>query len=57
MSAALTDHPAMRRFERKAGDHPAAPGQARSRGLRAVPQCPFISAFIANNAELSDLVI
>lgn len=31
--------------------------QARSRGLKVVPQCPFISAFIAKNAEFSDLVI
>jgi predicted GNAT family acetyltransferase len=30
--------------------------QARSRGLKVVPQCPFISAFIAKNAEFSDLV-
>ena len=30
--------------------------QARARGLKVVPQCPFISAFIAKNAEFSDLV-
>ncbi len=30
--------------------------QARARGLRVVPQCPFIAAFIAKNAEFADLV-
>ncbi len=31
--------------------------QARSRGLKVVPKCPFISAFIAKNAEFADLVL
>ena len=31
--------------------------QARARGLKVVPRCPFIAAFIAKNAEFSDLVI
>lgn len=90
MSAVVTDNPAERRFELKAGDDIAianyrlTPGvmtfthaevppevsgqgigsrlargaleQARARGLKVVPQCPFISAFIAKNAEFSDLV-
>ncbi len=32
MSAALTDHPATHRVERKAGDYPVAPGQERPHG-------------------------
>jgi uncharacterized protein len=31
--------------------------QARARGLKVVPQCPFIAAFIAKNADFADLVI
>jgi len=30
--------------------------QARARGLKVVPKCPFISAFIAKHAEFADLV-
>jgi predicted GNAT family acetyltransferase len=30
--------------------------QVRARGLKVVPKCPFISAFIAKNAEFADLV-
>ena len=30
--------------------------QVRARGLKVVPKCPFISAFIAKNTEFSDLV-
>jgi len=30
--------------------------QVRARGLKVVPKCPFIAAFIAKNAEFSDLV-
>lgn len=30
--------------------------QARARGLKVVPKCPFISAFIAKNAEFADLI-
>ena len=30
--------------------------QVRARGLKVVPQCPFISGFIAKNAEFADLV-
>lgn len=30
--------------------------QVRARGLRVVTKCPFISAFIAKNAEFADLV-
>lgn len=31
--------------------------QARARGLKVVPECPFISAFIAKHAEFADLVV
>ncbi len=31
--------------------------QARERGLKVDPQCPFIAAFISKNAEFTDLVI
>jgi predicted GNAT family acetyltransferase len=30
--------------------------QVRARGLKVVPKCPFIAAFIAKNAEFADLV-
>ena len=30
--------------------------QVRARGLKVVAKCPFISAFIAKNAEFADLV-
>jgi predicted GNAT family acetyltransferase len=30
--------------------------QARARGLKVEPRCPFIAAFIAKNAEFGDLV-
>jgi predicted GNAT family acetyltransferase len=30
--------------------------QVRARGLKVVPQCPFIAAFIAKNAEFADMV-
>ncbi len=30
--------------------------QVRARGLKVVPQCPFIAAFIAKNAEFAGLV-
>lgn len=30
--------------------------QVRARGLKVVPKCPFISAFIAKNSEFADLV-
>lgn len=30
--------------------------QVRARGLKVVPRCPFIAAFIAKNAEFADLV-
>ena len=30
--------------------------QVRARGLKVIPKCPFISAFIATNAEFADLV-
>ncbi len=30
--------------------------QVRARGLKIVPQCPFIAAFVAKNAEFADLV-
>jgi predicted GNAT family acetyltransferase len=30
--------------------------QVRARGLKVVPKCPFISAFIAKNAEFADLL-
>ena len=30
--------------------------QVRAHGPRVVPKCPFIAAFIAKNAEFSDLV-
>ena len=30
--------------------------QVRARGLKVVPECPFIAAFIAKNPEFSDLV-
>ncbi len=30
--------------------------QVRARGLKVVPKCPFISAFIAKNPEFADLV-
>ncbi|HWV53350.1 GNAT family N-acetyltransferase [Pseudorhodoplanes sp.] len=28
----------------------------RARGLKVVPKCPFIAAFMAKNAEFSDLL-
>ena len=31
--------------------------QVRGRGLKVVPKCPFIAAFIAKNAEFADLVV
>jgi predicted GNAT family acetyltransferase len=31
--------------------------QVRARGLKVVPKCPFIAAFIAKNAEFADLVL
>jgi predicted GNAT family acetyltransferase len=31
--------------------------QARTHGLKVVPKCPFIAAFIAKNAEFADLVV
>lgn len=31
--------------------------QVRARGLKVVPKCPFIAAFIAKNAEFADLVV
>lgn len=30
--------------------------QVRVRGLKVVPQCPFMAAFIAKHAEFADLV-
>lgn len=30
--------------------------QVRARGLKVVPQCPFIATFIARNAEFADLL-
>jgi predicted GNAT family acetyltransferase len=30
--------------------------QVRARGLKVIPKCPFIAAFIAKNAEFADLV-
>ena len=30
--------------------------QVRARGLKVVPQCPFIAAYIAKHPEFSDLV-
>jgi uncharacterized protein len=30
--------------------------QVRARGLKVVAKCPFISAFIAKNAEFADLL-
>jgi predicted GNAT family acetyltransferase len=30
--------------------------QVRARGLKIVSKCPFVSAFIAKNAEFADLV-
>jgi predicted GNAT family acetyltransferase len=31
--------------------------QVRARGLKVVPKCPFIAAFIAKNVEFADLVL
>jgi predicted GNAT family acetyltransferase len=31
--------------------------QARARGLKVVPKCSFIAAFIAKNPEFADLVV
>ncbi len=52
MSAVVSDNTAEHCFEQNTGDHLAllAPG------LSEVPQCPFISAFIAKNTEINDLV-
>lgn len=34
----------------------AALGSARDRGLRVVPQCPFVAAYIRKHPEYRDLV-
>jgi hypothetical protein len=34
----------------------AALDAARARGLKVVPQCPFVSAYIARHPEFRDLV-
>ena len=30
---------------------------ARARGLKVVPQCPFVSAYMAKHAEFGDLLL
>jgi uncharacterized protein len=32
-------------------------GIARARGLKVIPRCPFVSAYVAKHPEVSDLIV